>query len=282
MILKNYIKEIMKMGAKFAYTVWQWGAENKEQMIQGIKDIHEVGFEYFESTKPFIDLFKDDDAGFEALCDEYNVRPVGAYFHLNGTKENDIDDIEAKIPFMLKHNMYRMSLQGLGAVDRRATPEEMKYTVDTINKIGEICKPYGICPCVHPHYNTSIMIEKEIDFVMKNTDPACVFFGPDTAHLTASGCDAVEIYDRYKDRIRFTHLKDIDMHEVLKSEGMEQGKEVYSNFRELGQGTVNFKGVFDVLKSVNYDGYLCAELDRSRFGNKESAAMSLKYLKENW
>ena len=63
---------------------------------------------------------------------------------------------------------------------------------------------------------------------------------------------------------------------------MEEGKEVYSNFRELGEGNVDYKNIFEILKSVNYDGFLCAELDRSRFSNKISAEMSLKFLKENW
>lgn len=270
------------MGAKFAHTIWQWGSWEKELFIQAAKDIHDVGFEYFESVKPFINLFENDQEEFRAICDEYNVKPIGAYFHLKGTKENDIDDVEKKIPFMLRHGMYRMSLQGLGVFGRTANEEELKYTLETVNKIGEICKPYGIKPCVHPHYNTSIMIASDIDFIMGNTNPEEVFFGPDTAHLVAGGCDPVEYYEKYKERIAFTHLKDIKIDTQVESEGMEEGKEVYTNFRELGEGDVDFKKCFEVLKSVNYDGFLCAELDRSRFSNKISAEMNMKYLKENW
>jgi len=270
------------MGAKFAHTVWQWGTETKEQFITAAKDIHDVGFEYFESVKQIIDLFKNDDAEFKAICEEYNIKPVGAYFHLNGKKENDFDEIEEKLPFMVKNNMFRMSLQGLGVFGRVANEEELKYTLETVAKIGELCKPYGIKPCVHPHYNTSIMIARDIDFIMGNTNPDEVFFGPDTAHLTAGGCNAAEYYNKYKERIAFTHLKDIKVDEEIKSEGIEQGKEVYSNFRELGEGNVDFKKCFEALKSVNYDGFLCAELDRSRFSNKISAEMNMKFLKENW
>jgi sugar phosphate isomerase/epimerase len=63
---------------------------------------------------------------------------------------------------------------------------------------------------------------------------------------------------------------------------MQAGVEVYSNFRELGEGDIDLKGVFDVLKSADYEGYLCGELDRSRFTNKESAIITMKYLCENW
>jgi hypothetical protein len=36
--------------------------------------------------------------------------------------------------------------------------------------------------------------------------------------------------------------------------------------------------IFKILGDVGYDGFLTAELDRSRFGNKESAVMSMNYL----
>ena len=63
---------------------------------------------------------------------------------------------------------------------------------------------------------------------------------------------------------------------------MQDGVEVYENFRELGEGDVDFPKIFDILRSVHYDGYLCAELDRTRFTHKESAAISMKYLREHW
>jgi inosose dehydratase len=115
---------------------------------------------------------------------------------------------------------------------------------------------------------------------MENTDPALIGFAPDTAHLVAGNCDPATIFKRYKDRIRFTHLKDITG--VTVGGTMQDGVEVYENFRELGEGSVDFPTLFNILKSVHYDGYLCAELDRSRFGNKESAIMNMKYLREHW
>ncbi|MBE6883262.1 MAG: hypothetical protein E7487_01505 [Ruminococcaceae bacterium] len=269
------------MAAKFAYTIWQWGGD-KESVIAGCKEVSEVGYKYFESTKPFIDVFKNDKAELRSILDTYDLAPTGAYFHLNGTKENDLDDVEAKIPFMLEFGMKLMTVQAVGVFGRSANQEELDYALKTITQIGKICKPYGIKPCVHPHYNTTVMIPSDIDFIMQNTDPDEVWFCPDTAHITAGGGNAAEVVEKYKNRIGFTHLKDILTASKLESEGMEEGKEVYSNFRELGEGNVDYKSVFESLKSINYDGFLCAELDRSRFGNKISAEMSMKFLKENW
>ena len=125
------------------------------------------------------------------------------------------------------------------------------------------------------------MYENEIDFIMNNTDSALVAFGPDTAHMTAGKCDPVKMIKKYADRVKFTHLKDITS-DGVEAAGMQAWVEVYSNFRELGKGIVDFPSIFKILDSVGYDGFLTVELDRSRFGNKESAIISMKYLKDNY
>jgi sugar phosphate isomerase/epimerase len=58
--------------------------------------------------------------------------------------------------------------------------------------------------------------------------------------------------------------------------------EVYTNFCELGKGLVDFRKVFDILKSVNYSGPLCEELDRAPIGNKESAKNNYDYILANY
>lgn len=267
------------MSAEFAYAQWPWGTGSKDEFIVSCRDLAEVGFEYFESVKAFIDTFKDDIGEFKAITREYNVRPISFYFHLSDNYEFDIADLKEKIGFVAANDIKTISVQGKWSPEP-ATQADLEYTTKTIIEYGKICRQYGVLPCVHPHHNTSIMYENEIDYVMAHTDPDEIAFGPDTAHLAAGGCDPVAIFERYKNRIRFTHLKDLKG--ALKSGGMQAGVEVYSNFRELGEGDINFKSIFDVLKSVDYQGYLCGELDRSRYTNKESAIITMKYLCENW
>jgi hypothetical protein len=45
--------------AKLAYAVWPWGLQEKEQMVQAVKDMQSVGFRYFESVCTAVTLFKD-------------------------------------------------------------------------------------------------------------------------------------------------------------------------------------------------------------------------------
>ena len=243
------------MAAKFACAQWPWGVETKEQFIQSCKDMSEVGYAYFESVKTFIDTFKDNPVEFKSICNDYNMHPISFYFHLTCDRQADIEELKRKIDFVADNGIKTICVQAggfqPGVVAKPATEAELRDTLETVN---------------------------EFDFIMQNTDPSLIGFGPDTAHLTAGNCNAGEIFERYKDRIHFVHLK--DLHGVIDSSGFEYGVEVYSNFREMGEGEVDFEPVFKALKSVNYDGYLTCELDKTRFTNKESARMNLEYLKK--
>ncbi len=269
--------------AKFACTVWQWGTRDREQFVQALKDITEAGYRYFESVKAAINVFDGDQAGFRKLCDEYGAHPVGFYFHLNGDWDNDVEDVKRKLPFLVESGVKRMNIQATGLRGRPANKQELEYDLKVINTIAGLTREHSIVPCLHPHFNTSVMYESEIDFIMQNTDPSLVAFGPDTAHLVAGKCDPVKMIGRYADRVKFIHLKDITSARI-EAEGTQAGVEVYSAnvFRELGEGIIDFPAIFRILDDAGYDEFLTVELDRSRFTNKESAVISMKYLKEHY
>jgi inosose dehydratase len=269
------------MKAKLAYAIWPWGLKEDAQMIQGMKDIKEVGFRYFESVATAVELFKGRTSEFKAIMDEHQVYPVSFYFWNRGDFEKDTRTVQEALDFLAANKIRSISVQATGKKGG-ATPEELKSELKTLERIGAVCKPYGIMPCLHPHAGTMVMYENEVDFMMKNTDPEQFWFGPDTAHLTVGNCDPVEIFDRYAERIRFVHLKDVKKNKQVAGDGgQKQGFEVYSSFLEMGEGEVDFPAIFRILERVDFDGYLTLELDSSRFGNKESARMNMKYMKEH-
>jgi len=268
---------------KYAYAIWPWGLESKDQMVQALRDIKEIGYEAFESVESAVDLFEGNVDEFRSIVDEYGVRPASFYFWLRGEETEDVNRIKRKMTFLSENNVHQMSVQAPKSAGRPATPAELRRTLRIIKRIGTIANEYDVVPCVHPHHGTLVMYENEVEFVMENTDPEYVSFGPDTAHLAAGGCDAVEMFDRHKDRIAFTHLKDLKMESPMETDRTsDKGFDVYENFRELGEGDLDFDSIFRVLKSINYDGYLTAELDKSRFTNKESALMNMRYLRAHF
>jgi len=265
--------------SKLAYAIWPWGLKNESQMIQGMEDIKAVGFRYFESVATAVDLFKGRAREFKALCDDRQVHAVSFYFWNKGNPEADARTVQEALDFLAENGIGSITIQASGK-QGGATPDELKAELKSLERIGKVCKPYGIKPCLHPHANTKVMYEHEVDFMMKHTDPDEVFFGPDTAHLAVGRCDPVAIFDRYADRIRFVHLKDVKKNKAAVGDGgAAQGFEVYSSFLELGEGEVDLPAIFKILERVDYAGTLTVELDSSRVGNKESAAMNMAYLK---
>lgn len=266
--------------AKLAYAIWTWGLKEKTQLIAALKEIKEVGYEYFESVATAVDMFRNDIGEFKTIVADHQVFPVSFYFWNRGDRKNDVETVERSLDFLAANDIKRMNVQAAGKKGGGATPEELKLTLETVSAIGKAARPYGILPCVHPHANTLVMFENEIDFIMKNTDPAEVGFGPDTAHMTVGRCDPVAVTRRYARRVGFTHLKDVRKNKAAQGDsGAAQGFEVFSNFLELGKGEVDIPGFVKVLEGVGYDGFLTVELDQAPASNKESAAVNREYMR---
>ncbi len=267
--------------AKLAYAVWPWGLKEKSQMIAALKDMQEIGCKYFESVATAVDLFRDSLKEFQDIVNDHQVFPVSFYFWNRGDKANDVATVERSLDFLAANKITRMNVQAAGKKGGGASPEELRMVLETIQAIGKLARPYGILPCVHPHANTMVMFENEIDFIMQNTDPAEVGFGPDTAHMTVGRCDPVAVTRRYAKRVGFTHIKDVRKeHKVEGDFGNQRGFEVFSSFLELGQGEVDIPGFVKVLEEVGYDSYYTVELDKAPVSNKASAAANMAYMRK--
>lgn len=265
---------------KFACAIWPWGTETKEQFISALKDIKEVGFNYFESVRNSIDVFESPEE-YKSIVTEYGVKPVSFYFHMTGERENDIVLAKEHLKFVAKQDVKIISVQTPGAPNGDATPEQLNYTLNAVTELAKMCKEFGIIPCLHPHANTTIMFEDQINFIFENIAPDLLSFCPDTAHLKAGKSDPYKVIEKYIDRVKFMHLKDMADANVDAS-GYYAGVEVYTNFVELGTGSINLKAISELLYKNNYDGYLTAELDMSKIGNRQSAIINMNYLKENY
>ncbi|MBI3986510.1 MAG: TIM barrel protein [Lentisphaerae bacterium] len=268
------------MNAKLAYAVWTWGLEKPEQLRTALKDIKDAGFRAFESVVSTVTLFKSRPAEFKAIVEEHQVFPVSFYFWMRNDPEQDVRLVEESMEFLAANNVKRCSVQAPGKQGGGATPEELKLLLKTLERMCKAAKQAGVTPCLHPHANTQVMFEDEIHFVLRNMDPALLSFGPDTAHLAVGRCDPVALFNTYAGRIRFVHLKDVrKTKEFGKNADGTKGFEVYGDFLEMGEGEVDFDGVFKALERVNYDGYLTVELDKTRTSNRDSAFKNMQYLK---
>jgi inosose dehydratase len=125
---------------------------------------------------------------------------------------------------------------------------------------------------MHPHANTNLFREEEIDYFLEKTDPKYVYLCIDTAHTVIAGMDPVKAFTKYVGRMGYVHLKDVDPDVNVDPEWP------MARFLPLGMGTVDFKGVYNALKKGGYDGVLCVELDKQPVCNYKSAMVSRQYI----
>ena len=116
----------------------------------------------------------------------------------------------------------------------------------------------------HPHVDTRIEYEHQIEKLLEDTDPALVSLCLDTGHHVYRGGNAVAFMRKHHQRIKYLHLKNVDPG-VMKKVNEERisladavAMEVFS---EPSQGMVDFIAFKNVLKEIQFNGWAIVEQD---------------------
>lgn len=154
-----------------------------------------------------------------------------------------------------------------------------KTMCETFNHIGEIAGEMGFKAGLHNHLNQMVEGPDEVRKCMEMTDPKLFWFSPDTAHLHLGGSNVVETLSRYKNRLIFADYKDAKWTTPPGEVRLDNGKvyprdsndaKFFSSIYDLGDGEIDFPGCHRVLKSINFNGWICVDLDRARKGPRAS------------
>jgi inosose dehydratase len=140
-----------------------------------------------------------------------------------------------------------------------------KRLIDTTNRIARLSEEsLGLSVVVHPHAETHIEYEQQIEQLMRDTDPIRVSVCLDTGHHAYCGGDPVAFMQKHHARIPYLHLKSVDA-EVQKQVKPNQwpfAKAVSMDvFCEPATGMVDFPAFVDVLKGIDFHGWGIVEQD---------------------
>jgi inosose dehydratase len=142
----------------------------------------------------------------------------------------------------------------------------------------------GLRTVFHPHCGGYVETPREIDALMRRTDPDRLGLVLDTGHIVFGGGDPVSVFNAHRDRVWHVHFKDCDSAVAASSHARKLGYLAAVReqlFCELGAGVVDFKAVTDVLREARYDGWIVVEQDVfPGYGSpKDSAKKSRAYLR---
>jgi inosose dehydratase len=135
-----------------------------------------------------------------------------------------------------------------------------------LNELGKIAKDNGMRLCYHPHMGTGVMIKKDIDRLMSNTDADLVHLLLDTGHLAFAFVDPCQVTKQYGPRIKHIHLKDV-REEVVKrvrAENLSFYDAIQAGvFTVPGDGDIDFPPIFEALAGAGFEGWLVVEAEQN-------------------
>ena len=130
-------------------------------------------------------------------------------------------------------------------------PEAFREFCTRCNQVGEVAGEMGFTAGLHNHLGTMVEGPEQIDQFMSLADPKLFGLSPDAAHLHLGSCREVEVFDKYKHRIRFVDYKDAKWTIPTKDWVQPNGKvypkdsseaRFFASTYDLGDGEVDFPG----------------------------------------
>lgn len=139
--------------------------------------------------------------------------------------------------------------------------DKFAAAANVYNRATEIGRAAGVTVAVHPssHHNTLLLTRADYDALFALLDPQ-VGWVPDTGHILRGGQVMADTLSAFRDRIRYVHLKDVD---------------VQGDWAMLGQGACDVRAVLDsVATAPNFNGWVVVEEESSAAAANPAAAVA--------
>jgi sugar phosphate isomerase/epimerase len=144
------------------------------------------------------------------------------------------------------------------------TTEEIKKSVETLNKAGELCKKAGLTLCYHNHDKEFRQVEGKTPYelFLAELSPE-IKMELDLCWVTKAGVDPVELFEKHPGRFPLWHAKDLDKNR----EGPVP----------VGEGVVDFKRIFANAEKAGLQYYFVEhDMPKDPFASIETSIRALK------
>jgi inosose dehydratase len=258
-----------------------WTAKARSRQLQWseiLPDIKESGFDGFEPfTTANLQVNDENMAQLEQLAPRYGLRMSAIYwgdqFHLVAQRERLRKECHRFLGYLKRFQCDRLVF-GPPSPNVEDEREAIRNMAAMVNEIGRIAlTEYNVKTSVHPHVGGLIENPRQIDLLMRETDPQYFNLAPDTAQLWMGGGEPVETIEKHKHRLVYIHYKDIRAY----NRGL---KGYLDNVIELGRGVIDFPALHRILKSIQYKGWITIDLDNARISPVESGKVQMEYIRK--
>lgn len=266
---------------RFGYAAITWGGND----AQAIKDVAEVGFRGIQLRTSVLAEFEKRPAALRDLLAanhlQFTAFSSGGVRIGPGTEADEIAKHVRNASFVRDAGgLYLQVTDSARQKDRQPTADDFKQLGRVMTEVAKRTLDLGVPLGYHNHMGSLGEAPDDVDRIMEATDPRYVKFELDIAHYQQGGGDPARAIRKYRDRLLFLHIKDVES----PVPGATGDKSHSYRFVELGRGKVDLPGVFAALKEIKFRGWAVVELDAvpdNARTPKESAVICKKYLEEN-
>ncbi len=260
---------------QFGYAAITWGGNDR----QAIDDVAAVGFKGIQLRSNVLKEFGDRPAALKDLLAERHL--TMAAFSSGGVsidpalEASTIEEHTKNARFVREVGGIYLQVTDTKPKDRAVTSADCARLGRILTEIGKRTADLGIPLGYHNHMNNIGEKPDDVDRILQAADPRYVKLELDVAHYLQGGGDPGTAIHRYRDRLLFMHIKDVE------SPVPGDADPKSYRFVELGRGKVDLPGVFAALHDVKFRGWAVVELDsvpdKARTP-KESAVICRQYL----
>jgi inosose dehydratase len=139
-----------------------------------------------------------------------------------------------------------------------------EHVRDNLHRLADYTATRGVAAVFHPHADSTIQYESQIERLLELTDPSLLNLCLDVGHHAYAGGDPVTFFEEHHSRIPYLHLKDVDgsISARVRESGLPFGQAVSQGaFVDLGQGCVDLPGLNRVALEIGFDGWGIVEQD---------------------
>lgn len=242
-----------------------WGAQLPVERV--LSEMQHVGLTATELGS--IGYLPTDAAELRELLDRYGLRLTGGFVALTIADPDRIDDTldhaRADADLLAAGGADYFVTCAVSDVDDWARPDvsdsQWSIMVDQIAQIDEICAERGLRQVFHPHVDSLVETEYEIERLLESSG---VDFVLETGHMMIGGFDPLAFAQDHADRIGVVHLKDVDVELIapLNNDELTLMEAVQAGlFPSLGAGGAPLAGAIAALERSGYDGWYIIEQD---------------------
>jgi len=209
-----------------------------------------------------------------------HVRKVGALLSALGAKVLVLSDAQTA---------KRQQLASRVHVDGRdsLTIQQWKQVGRIIGEVERAAGEFGLSLVFHPHVATYVETPAEVEHLFESLASTQVGLCLDTGHCVYGGGDPAGEAKKYRSLLRYLHIKDINAGVLGESRRKNLNFEQAVGagiFSPIGEGCIDFEGLFRFLAESQYSGWMVVEQDviygKTIVPPVESMRASLSYLKK--